>query len=219
MRITRIVFHGNADEYLKIAHTLDAETAPAPKRRGRPPKAASTDAPRRRGRPPKAASADAPRRRGRPPKAATADAPKRRGRPPKAASADAPKRRGRPPKAESERKQRAPASRKSSGNEVTDLTAIFNSRPLSDGLVDVFQAIGAAGVNGITQADLVRKTGVEGRALGGTLGGFGRRLSLAYSDRPYHLLGDVLKVSERDGDAVYTMTPVGRDAMKAAGVI
>ncbi len=31
--------------------------------------------------------------------------------------------------------------------------------------------------------------------------------------------GDVLKVSERDGDAVYTMTPVGRDAMKAAGVI
>ncbi|MCE2508611.1 MAG: hypothetical protein J4G04_04845, partial [Nitrosopumilaceae archaeon] len=49
----------------------EAETAPAPKRRGRPPK--DPDAPpKRRGRPPKSAATAAE----------TAPAPKRRGRPP-----------------------------------------------------------------------------------------------------------------------------------------
>ena len=76
-----------------LNRTLKAlrEDKPLPKKRGRPPKAASADqAPKRRGRPPK-------------PKTAAAGTPKKRGRPPKAASAKAPdaapKRRGRPPKA------------------------------------------------------------------------------------------------------------------------
>jgi hypothetical protein len=104
------------------------EPAPAPKRRGRPPKAkpAATPetvsaeptssapvieapSPKRRGRPPKAASAagaepTAPKRRGRPPKNpdAVASPPKRRGRPPKNPNAAVtPKRRGRPPKSPS----------------------------------------------------------------------------------------------------------------------
>ena len=59
-----------------LNRTLKAlrEDKPLPKKRGRPPKAASTDqAPKRRGRPPKAkpAGASAPKRRGRPPKSAS----------------------------------------------------------------------------------------------------------------------------------------------------
>jgi hypothetical protein len=62
-----------------LKRTLKAvrDEKPAPKKRGRPSKAASagTSAPKRRGRPPKAASAKSasgvPKRRGRPPKAAS----------------------------------------------------------------------------------------------------------------------------------------------------
>lgn len=64
---------------------------PAPEKKGRPSKAAAGDqAPKRRGRPPKAAGAAATKKRGRPAKAAAAKAQsaasKRRGRPPKAAA-------------------------------------------------------------------------------------------------------------------------------------
>ncbi len=104
------------------ALTVDPE-APARKRRGRPRKAVAADdardaadsdepapaAPRKRGRPPKAAGsgeapATAPKRRGRPPKIRAEGEPApRRGRPPKvksaASAASGPaKRRGRPPK-------------------------------------------------------------------------------------------------------------------------
>lgn len=95
----------------------DAPVA-APKRRGRPPKAAAAPAAE--------APAAAPKRRGRPPKVAAAPveavpvAPKRRGRPPKVkvvaspaiepvAAAVVPKRRGRPPKAKPVPEEGAPA--------------------------------------------------------------------------------------------------------------
>jgi len=70
------------------------------KRRGRPAKSETVEAPKRRGRPPKAA-VTTPKRRGRPPKAEKGvAAPKKRGRPPgsgKKATAATGKRRGRPP--------------------------------------------------------------------------------------------------------------------------
>ena len=57
---------------------VKAETAGAPKRRGRPPKAEAEETPKRRGRPPKAEAEETPKRRGRPPKAEAGEGPKRR---------------------------------------------------------------------------------------------------------------------------------------------
>ncbi|MCA9270154.1 MAG: hypothetical protein KDA41_16850, partial [Planctomycetales bacterium] len=96
----------------KVAAEASTVVAATPKRRGRPPKAATIenanaatdDLPKRRGRPPKTADVATttdvaevpmPKRRGRPPKVSTVvvagstepNAPKRRGRPPKTAAA------------------------------------------------------------------------------------------------------------------------------------